>query len=253
VESIYSQVYAELYRQHWWWRVRESLILERLRQLELPGSPPAILDVGCGEGLFFDRLTELGDVWGVEPAPVAPDEPSGGRIFTGAFGSAFEPGRRFSLILMLDVLEHIEDAEAALRHALRLLEPGGSIVITVPAFRALWTSHDTLNHHFTRYTSRSFRALADRAGMNIHSMRYFFHWLFPLKLMVRGFERLTGRPPRPPAMPPHWVNQVLMRFCMLEQAVTRRLRVPFGSSLLIIGTHASPERTMPAPFADADA
>ncbi len=79
----------------------------------------------------------------------------------------FRPGKRYSLITMLDVLEHLERPIGALRHALELLTPDGLMVITVPALMALWTNHDVMNHHLTRYTKRSFRQVAHRAGFDI--------------------------------------------------------------------------------------
>lgn len=69
-------------------------------------------------------------------------------------------GKDYSLILMLDVLEHLEDPVGALQHAVDLLTPEGTLLITVPAFMALWTNHDVLNHHLTRYTKRSFSNVA---------------------------------------------------------------------------------------------
>jgi 2-polyprenyl-3-methyl-5-hydroxy-6-metoxy-1,4-benzoquinol methylase len=57
---------------------------------------------------------------------------------------------------MLDALEHLENPVAALRHVCELLTPEGTFIATVPAFMALWTNHDVLNHHFTRYTKSAF-------------------------------------------------------------------------------------------------
>src|SRR2546426_4518668 len=53
-------------RRHWWWRARERLILDVLRRLRPGAGWSAILDVGCGDGLFFERLAEFGPVEGVE-------------------------------------------------------------------------------------------------------------------------------------------------------------------------------------------
>ena len=114
----------------------------------------------------------------------------------GPFDRSFQPGKRYSLILMLDVLEHLADAPAALAYAVELLEPEGVLMITVPAFRWLWTSHDDMNHHGTRYTKQTFARLADLAGMRIDTCRYFFHWLVPLKLAVRAKECLLTASPR---------------------------------------------------------
>ena len=66
MEADYSAAYARLYREHWWWRVRETILVEKLREL-LKGAPAArILDVGCGEGVFFEALEEYGCPEGIE-------------------------------------------------------------------------------------------------------------------------------------------------------------------------------------------
>jgi SAM-dependent methyltransferase len=197
VDPGYGQGYADLFRRHWWWRAREALLLRELRRARPANGWRSVLDIGCGDGLFFDRLREFGEVEGVEPdaSLVTADGPHRARIHVGPFDAAFRPGKRYSVTLMLDVLEHLADPVGALRHALSLLEPGGTFVATVPAFRALWTGHDDLNHHLTRYTRRSFRALARAAGLRIDRERYFFHWTCPVKLLVRLKEAVRRRPP----------------------------------------------------------
>src|SRR2546430_3571573 len=56
--------------------------------------------------------------------------------------------------------------------SLTLLEPGGILLATVPAFPLLWTSHDVLNHHYTRYTKASFARVARAAGLRVVRSRY---------------------------------------------------------------------------------
>ena len=60
MDPTYGANYEELYRRHWWWRAREAAILHELARLKPAGGWRRILDVGCGNGLFFDRLSELG-------------------------------------------------------------------------------------------------------------------------------------------------------------------------------------------------
>src|SRR5260370_25664515 len=67
------------------------------------------------------------------------------------------------------------------------------IVVTVPAFRLLWTNHDLLNEHRTRFTKHSFCLLAACAGIEIIEMRYFFIWLFAAKLVARVAESILRR------------------------------------------------------------
>ena len=223
--------YRELYENHWWFNVREQVILELLRRRQPPGGWKTILDVGCGDALFFPELMRLGDVEGVEPVAdaIGADNPFRGRIHTGPFDESFHPNKRYSLILMLDVLEHLKDPAAALRQAVSLLQPGGSLLVTVPAFRLLWTSHDRLNDHFTRYTKGSFRLVAQEAAMNISEARYLFFWLFLAKLGVRAKECILGSKPTVPRVPPPGLNRFLLWVSRLEERVLGKLPIPFGS------------------------
>jgi SAM-dependent methyltransferase len=178
-------------------------------------------------------------VEGVEPAAdlVSPDGPHRARIHVAPFDTSFDPGRRYSLVVMLDVLEHLPDPAASLRHALTLLEPDGVFLATVPAFMALWTRHDDLNHHHTRYDKASFARLADEAGLRVDDLRYFFHWTAVGKVATRLKESLVPGEPASPALPPAPVNHALYAISRLEQRLLGAAPVPFGSSLLAVGGH----------------
>ena len=237
MQNDYAQEYRELYQNHWWWRSRERAI-QREIELDPPRSDaPKILDVGCGDGLLFPVLGKYGDVYGVEPDPatLAENSPHRDKIHLGFFDKSFQSEDRFDLIVMLDVLEHIEDADAALAKAVDLLTENGRLIITVPAFRSLWTSHDDLNHHFTRYTKDSFRDLAGRSGFRIGAMRYLFHWTYPAKLMIRLKEKFVATVPQSPKVPVAWMNRLLLGVTTLEQWTISRFGMPFGSSLLATG------------------
>jgi len=235
MDARYVQVYRELYERHWWWRARERLILAALPGLLSRPGGETILDVGCGDGLFFDRLSAFGEVEGIEPDAdaVTPGGRWAPRIRIQPFDAAFEPGRRYSLITMLDVLEHLPDAAAALKHAARLLEPSGTLLVTVPAFQALWTGHDEINHHVRRFTRGELVPLVEAAGLAVVAARYCFYWTFPAKLLVRAKERVVGGEPRPAQVPPAALNRVLYGVSVLEEKILGRLPVPFGSSLLV--------------------
>jgi 2-polyprenyl-3-methyl-5-hydroxy-6-metoxy-1,4-benzoquinol methylase len=236
----YAQAYRDLYVHHWWWRARERFILDVLETEPPAAGGQKILDVGCGDGWFFDQLLRFGDVEGVELSEslVSKNGPHLSRIHVGTFDRSLNLSKRFSIILMLDVLEHMSDPVSALRFALELLQPGGKLLITVPAFNALWTNHDTINNHLTRYTKASFRDTACQAGLQIERARYFFHWLFPVKMVSRVVESMFRSEPRPPRVPPVWINNPLYLFSMLENKVCSSLPVPFGSSLLVLGAKA---------------
>jgi SAM-dependent methyltransferase len=238
MRADYSQRYRDLYEHHWWWRAREAAIVDVLRSHRPPQGWKRILDVGCGDGLFFKALSQFGEVEGVEAAADFVDSKliRSGRVHICAFDRGFQPGKRYSLVAMLDVLEHLPDPAGALQHALNLLEPGGTLLVTVPAFRLLWTTHDVLNAHFTRYTKRSFANLACEAGVRIESSRYLFQWLFPAKLVTRMGEHFLRLRPQPPQIPPRWINETLYKLSRFEEQSISRLSLPFGSSLMVLGS-----------------
>ena len=239
MNTDYAVTYRDLYRRHWWWRAREHAILKEIAGgLTASNVPRSILDVGCGDGLLFDALRPYGEVFGVEPdaTTISPQSPWRDRIFQQPFDRQFQPGRSFDLILMLDVLEHLEDRAAALSQARSLLRDGGRLLITVPALQVLWTNHDDLNHHYRRYTKDSLRDDLRRTAWRIRQLRYLFHWTCPAKLAVRLSESLSPRPPAPPRVP-HWlVNSLCYTACRFEQATISRVDMPFGSSLLAIAS-----------------
>jgi SAM-dependent methyltransferase len=234
----YAHAYEDLYNRHWWWRARERFILDALRTKQPAGGWQKILDVGCGNGLFFDQLLRFGTVEGVELSPVLVSDngPHRSRIHVGSFDRSLNLSGAYSLILMLDILEHLTDPASALRYALELLAADGRLLITVPAFNSLWTNHDTINNHVTRYTKASFRQMAHGTGLQIDSSQYFFHWLHPVKMASRLVERMLGREPRPAQVPRGWVNTPLYWFSFLDNKIFSNLPLPFGSSLLIFGS-----------------
>lgn len=236
MEPAYARDYRNLYERHWWWRAREELVLDTLAGLRPDGNWGRILDVGCGDGLFFEKLSALGDVEGVEmdPTGMDPAGPSASRIRVQPFDERFQPGHRYGLIVMLDVLEHFSDSGAALRRAVDLLAPDGRILITVPAFRTLWTSHDELNRHYTRFSRRELVKVVEGAGGVVESCRYIFQWMAPLKLAQHVKEKILPAEPRVPRVPPDWINRLLRGLTRAEGKVLSVVSPPFGSSLLAV-------------------
>jgi 2-polyprenyl-3-methyl-5-hydroxy-6-metoxy-1,4-benzoquinol methylase len=235
LELEYARQYRDLYMRHWWWRSREEAILEVLHRHFPANAARQILDVGCGDGLFFDRLAEFGQVEGVEPDAglVNSQGPYTARIQIAPFDQNFRPSKSYSLVLMLDVLEHLEDPGAALRHAYSLLKPSGALLLTVPAFQFLWTNHDVINHHFLRYRRRTMRALLRQAGFVILEERYWYQWTCPVKLAIRLVESVFRRPPAIAHVPPVWINRPLYWISRMEQQTLGAIGTPFGSSLMV--------------------
>lgn len=239
MDPNYGRYYGELYCKHWWWRAREKAVLEVLSRYRAPDGSAAILDVGCGDGLLFDRLAAFGTVEGVEPsaAIVDPAGPHARRIHIGSF-EEFATERRYDAVLMLDVLEHLDDPVSALVHALSLLRAHGLLIITVPAFDFLWTSHDVINQHRLRYTAGRFLKVAAEAGLKIEQQEYWFQWPFLPRLAQSLWEKMFGAEPKLPAIPPQWLNLPLYWACRVESKLLWPW-APIGTSLMVTGTRYS--------------
>ena len=142
----------------------------------------------------------------------------------------------FDVVLALDVLEHLDDDATALAEAGRLLKPGGTLVVTVPALPSLWGAQDVVSHHRRRYTKRTMRALFARAGLPAPALTYFNTLLLPPLAAVRWLARARG--PSTAQLSdfeknrPGLANELLARVFALERHLLRHLSLPVGVSLL---------------------
>jgi SAM-dependent methyltransferase len=198
-----------------------------------------ILDAGCGTGGNLSMLRSFGEVDAIEMDDRA-------REIAIAKGIArVVPGQlpddlpfhenRFDLVVLLDVLEHVMEDEAALISLRRLLKPSGYLLVTVPAFPFLWSRHDEAHHHHRRYRMEELRGKVEKTGMEIVYASYFNTLLFPLIAAVRLFGRLLkGQGRDDLALPNPWVNRMLYAFFSSERVLLGKLALPFGVSALVV-------------------
>jgi SAM-dependent methyltransferase len=228
--------------QHWWYRGRRRVIRVELDRLPLP-SGAQILDAGCGSGRTLEELVDYGEVSGVELNEDAAEfarvrgvgEVKIGRLEQIPFEDA-----RFDLITCLDVLEHVEDDRVGLLELKRVTKPGGWLLATVPAYQALWSSHDTANHHYRRYERDTLRAAVDETGWHLQRLTSFNTLLFgpaaAVRLAQRRRRNRNGNGKEFDLhLGPSWLNRALERPMQLEANWLARGRtLPAGLSLLAV-------------------
>lgn len=229
---------AEVERDHWWFAGRRRIVEHVLSGLELPADA-RILELGCGTGGNLDLLSRFGKVRAVELDDTARAYAQGrGRVevVEGSLpdGVPFEDAS-FDLIVLLDVLEHVERDRESLTRIESLLAPGGRLLLTVPALRMLWSEHDEEHHHHRRYHRGELVEMVRAAGLQVRVASYYNTWLFPLVAAARGWNRLTGRKaeadlevPAPP------VNRTLESIFASERHVVTKWTLPVGVSLLLV-------------------
>ena len=232
---------ARLEDRHWWFVARRRIVREMIARLIMPPSGARVLEAGCGTGGNLEMLSEFGDVAAFEPDERARRlaiEKFPADIRAGSLPDdiPFSSRERFDLIVMLDVLEHLEKDVESLRRLLQLLKPSGHLLLTVPALPWLWSAHDELHHHKRRYERHHLMATMRDAGASVRKMSYFNTLLLPPIAIMRLLSKLNGgdRLAAGLTMPPAVLNGVLLGLFGSERKLLTRVNLPVGVSLLAI-------------------
>lgn len=229
---------AEQDSRHWWYVARRRILADLIgREVRLP--PDArILEIGCGTGHNFEMLRRFGRLDAVEVDGEARALAS--RRLGHAVGDAPLPDLpgipegTYHLIALLDVLEHVEEDEASLRSIAARLAPGGRILLTVPAYRWMWSAHDEAHHHKRRYSKAGLAAVARAAGLEPVLLTHFNTLLFPLAAAARLAGNALGKTSSDDRMPPAPVNRLFEAAFGLERHLVGRVPLPFGVSLVAL-------------------
>lgn len=237
--SAYREM-AETEGRHWWFTGRRAILASLIGRLGLPREA-RIVEIGCGTGGNLEMLSAFGRVSALETdagARAIAIEKTAGRfdIRPGACPRdiPFQPAS-YDLVCLFDVLEHIEEDVATLQAVRGLLAPGGQAVVSVPAYRWLWSAHDEFLHHKRRYSAGELRGKIAAAGLRIRTFTYFNTLLFPLAAAARVKDRLLQKERASgTAVPPEPVNRLLHATFSAERFIAGRLPLPFGVSLLAV-------------------
>ena len=237
-QQVYDRMAADE-DTHWWFLARRHIIQVALSQhLEL-ADPARLLEAGCGSGGNLSMLASFGAVSAFEPNPRARELARQRGQYDIREGSLPEripfPEGSFDIVTALDVIEHLEDARTSLQALWNQLRPGGWLLLTVPAYQFLWSSHDIVHHHKQRYNKHMLLHLVRAVGFLPVHFTYFNTFLFPLGLVTRLAQkcpRLKGA--NDSLLPPRFINNLLKTIFGLERFLVGRIPFPFGLSLLMI-------------------
>jgi SAM-dependent methyltransferase len=196
--------------------------------------------LGCGTGGNLAAIANEHDVTGIECSPHALDyarQSLGNRVHSGTLPHNIElPRNSFDVVLITDVLEHIEDDAASASTSLGLVRPGGVVVATVPAYQWLFSPRDVHHHHFRRYGKKQFEALWNTTNAQIELLSHYNMALFPAAAAVRLASKLSRRRTEPGdiSIPSPAINKQLMRVMQCEANLLGRVPMPFGLSLVAL-------------------
>jgi len=181
---------AEIGR-HWYYRSKAAA----LRRMVAPLGARRILDVGAGSGFFSRHLLAEGSAQSALCVDIGyasdRDDSEAGKpvLYRRDTGPT-----DCDLVLMMDVLEHVDDDRGLVRHYAAKVPAGAHFLATVPAFRFLWSGHDVFLEHKRRYRLNEIEAVVRDAGLQVVRGAYYFGFVFPLAAAVRLATRNTTEP-----------------------------------------------------------
>ena len=199
--------------RHWYYRSKAAALGRAVAGLRARH----ILDVGAGSGFFSRHLLAEG---GAQSAlcvdigyPGDRNDSEGGKpvLYRRNTGPT-----DCDLVLMMDVLEHVDDDRALVQHYAAKVPSGAHFLVTVPAFRFLWSGHDVFLEHKRRYRLAEIERVMGDAGLQVVRGAYYFGLVFPLAAAVRLATRDATEPRSSLKKHGALTNGILTAACAVE-------------------------------------
>jgi SAM-dependent methyltransferase len=232
--------------KHFWFRSRNSIISSLVRQITREMEPGyLVLEVGCGTGKVLNGLQEVcsdGVVIGMdlffEGLKHARKRTSCHLVRGDVQSLPF--AKKFNLIGLFDVLEHLPDDMKVLADIHSLLTEDGLLILTVPAHPSLWSNFDESSHHCRRYKLDELKNKLILNGYHVRYLTYYMASILPFVWLERRLKRLIDtRSANDQASDELRIVPVvneLFTWLLTQEArlIIARKRIPFGTSLIAI-------------------
>ncbi len=234
----YRQLFV-LEETHWWYVGLRELLFAFLDRA-FANRPIRLLDAGCGAGLVLKLLARPGTSFGLDLSPTALSFCRRRNLRNLLRASADRLpvcNAQFDCILSLDVLYHrwIQNDAAALIEYARALKPGGRLILHLPAYPFLKSSHDRAIGTARRYTAGEVHRKLVRAGFRVERLTYRNTLLFPPLLVMRLIRKAHPLETSDLRRLPPALNALCLNLLRLEnRLLIRNIRLPFGSSIFCL-------------------
>ena len=228
----------------WWYRALHAQVLDALAATR--PDPGRLLDAGCGTGGFLARIRrDLPDLpaAGLEYHPdaaVRAAAKSGVPVSVGSVNAMPFADASFSVVVSLDVLSHRAVApDRALAEMLRVLRPGGVLVLNLPAFEWLRSTHDIRVQNARRFTTGTAGRMLSAAGLVTVRPHYWNSLLLPLMVLHRKVVARAPDSASDVAPLAAWLDQSLYAVTRLERRLIA-LGLPFPAGGSVLATASRP-------------
>ena len=225
MEKNYIDKYKAVEENHPWFKARRKLF----RSIIPNDKELRILDFGCGSGQFLISLCNEGykNLFGIEPN-ISKKVISINNVDI-SINKKLDKNNKYDVVLMMDVLEHIEDDLGIILKIVSQLNNGGMLLISVPAYNLLWSEHDTKNMHFRRYNRKTLSYILKQTDLNIKWISNWNFFMFPLI----AINRLCRNKFKQEIEIPHEIiSFILYKLLCLENILLKKIGLPFGVSII---------------------
>ena len=212
----------------WYYIHKGQFIYEKT--LKYLNNSDTLFDVGAGSGYFASIFVKNGksrNAYCIDPF-YSQDQLGKKNDLTFV---ATPPNQKADLLLFIDVLEHVEDDSALLNSYVSNSSNDAIFVISVPAFKSLWSNHDVFLEHFRRYRKKDLRNLIQKAGLKELEASYIFGSIFPLVWLIRKIKRSKSIQ-SDLKQSSNMVNFLILKFLKIEKILP--LNKIFGTSVFIV-------------------
>jgi SAM-dependent methyltransferase len=232
---------ARAERVHFWFRGFRRFV-EPLVAGASRGTPPDLLDFGCGSRHILPQLRKFGRANGIDLtwAGLQYARQQGERRVARASAAQLPfADARFGIVTSFDVIYSLDDAveRATIAEMFRVLEPGGTLILNVAALDALRGNHSILSGEVRRYSKADLRRRLEAAGFTVTHSTYTNFTILPIVAAIRLKQRLGGahvESQEEITVPPAPINALLSALLAIEAAALRVVNMPVGSSLLAV-------------------
>lgn len=241
MKNDYEEKYHYVETCNFWFVARRQIIVSIINKFNC-SKDVSILDVGCSGGILLDKLIKSGyiNTYGIDISKKAISKCRENGHFNVSLQNAITTNfedKKFDLIIVSDVLEHIEEENSAMQEWNRILKPDGKIIIFVPAFMFLWSNHDVQNQHKRRYTKKAVMSIIKLNKFEIDKISYWNISLFIPVLLVRWFQKIIINKNQKvgdlKVLNP-LINKALIFLFSIENLLLNVISYPFGVSVYCI-------------------
>ena len=226
---VYNHIPLEKDPDNWWYFGRLELLKLLIKPLD-KNKINNILEIGPGLGINIKLLSSYGTVDILEIDQYFVDQIKKSNKKINHFSDISQIDKKFDLIVMMDVLEHIEDSENFINDLSKILNFEGSLILSVPAYPKLFSDHDIQMKHFRRYTKKMLTKELSNNFKNCRFYRYNFI-LLPIRILQIRFNKKVNSKVETSKL----LNFLLKNIIKIEIILHRmNMKVPYGLSIFCV-------------------